>query len=142
MGIVPLAGKDGRHPLAPGAFDGVQDAQLVVDQDVPPRGEARLHVIQLVLFVDVDQHVPFHGRPQPRTLDLARLKDDVAVGQDHHRADRLEQVDHVERLGVEPIGEGIVDQVGRQVEDTRIARMLDAIALQRTEIVRIAELAA
>jgi hypothetical protein len=43
---------------------------------------ALLDVVQLPLLVDVDEHVALDRLEQPGTLDLARLEDHVAVGQD------------------------------------------------------------
>ena len=39
-------------------------------------------VIELFFFVDVDQHVALDGLGNAGPLDLARLEDDVAIGQD------------------------------------------------------------
>ena len=75
-----------------------QDAQLVVDQHVVVGRVALLDVVQLLFLVDVDRA---RGRPPLRTdaraLDLARLKDHVAVRQDHRRPQAAEMLEHVER---------------------------------------------
>ena len=49
---------------------------------------------------------------------------------------------HVERFGIQAIGKRIVDQVRRQVQHVRIARVLVAIALQGAEVVGVAQLVA
>src|SRR5207253_10116402 len=128
--VVALARKDGGHPLAPDALDGRQDAQLVVHQDVVLGGKSRLDILQLLLLVYVDQHVALDGRPQTRTLDLARLKHHVSVRQDDHRPPTFKTVDDVQRLRVQPVRKRIVDQVVRQVQQVRFVRMLEAIALE------------
>ena len=48
----------------------------------------------------------------------------------------------VERAREEPVGERIVDQERRDGEQVRVARVLDAVALQRAEVVGVAELGA
>ena len=48
--------------------------------------------------------------------------------------------DDVERPRVQPVHEGIVQQEDRHAEHLRIARMLDAVALERAEVVGVAEL--
>jgi hypothetical protein len=49
-------------------------------------------------------------------------------------------LEHVERLRVEPVGERIVHQERRRRQQARIPRILHPIALQRAEVVGIAEL--
>ena len=108
--------------------------------DVVLRRVAPLDVVELLLLVDVDQDVAVDGVEQPRALDLARLEDDVAVREDHRRAPGARMLDDVERLGKEPVGEGIVDEELRDGEHVRVARMLDAVALERAEVVGVAQL--
>ncbi len=50
--------------------------------------------------------------------------------------------DRVERAGIEPVGKRIAHQEPRHLEHARIARVLDAVALERAEIVGVPELAA
>ena len=63
-------------------FDCGQNSRHVVDQDVMAGRIALLDVIELLLFVDVDQHAALDRLKDAGALDLARLEDDVAVGQD------------------------------------------------------------
>ena len=58
----------------------------------------------------------------------------MTVGRARQGADR------VERAGIDAIGERIVQQEQRDLQHVRIARTLDAVALQRAEIVGVAEL--
>ena len=67
-----------------------------------------LDIVELALFVDIDQHIPFHGISKPRALDLARLKHRVAVREDHGRSPAAETLQHVERDRVEAIRERVV----------------------------------
>ena len=48
----------------------------------------------------------------------------------------------IERPGIEPVGERIVDQPVRHPQQPRIVHLLQPIALERAEIVGIAEFAA
>src|SRR5512140_2143681 len=69
MGVVPLAREDSRHLRPPDALHRGQDAQLVIHQDVV-RGRATFcDIVQLLLFVNIDQHAAVDGVIQPRTLD-------------------------------------------------------------------------
>ena len=74
---------------------------------------------------------------QPGTLDLARLKDDIAIGEDDCRPPSAEMLDHVQRAGIQAIGERIVQQVGGDLQEVRIARIFGPVALQGAEIIRV-----
>ena len=92
--VVSLAREDGGHAGAPDLLDRGQDAQLVVDQHVVTGRVALLDVVQLLLLVDVDEHAAFDRLEEPGALDLARLEDHVAVGQDDRRSPGAEVLDH------------------------------------------------
>ena len=81
-----LPWKYGRQLVSEEAFHDSQNMQFVIDHDVVPSRVEHPHVIQHLLFVDIDQHSPFDGFPQPGTLNFARLKDHVAVRQNDGRA--------------------------------------------------------
>ena len=49
-------------------------------------------------------------------------------------------LDHVERGREEAVGKVVVDEEGRDREEVRIARVLDAVALQCSQVVGVAEL--
>jgi hypothetical protein len=53
----------------------------------------------------------------------------------------LNFLDDIERPGEKAIGEGIVDEVRRNLEDVRLARALDAVALEGAEVIDVPELA-
>src|SRR6266566_3861424 len=97
-------------------------------------------LIQHFFLMDEDQHVTVHGLPDAGALDLARLEDDVAVGEDHCRAPLAEPFEDVERPGIEAIGERVVDQVRRHRHEVHVLGVLGPVALQRAEIIPIAEL--
>ena len=63
--VVPLPRKDRRHPGSPDLFHGGEDAQLVVDEHEPIGRVATRDVVELLLLVDVDEHVA----PRPRRRD-------------------------------------------------------------------------
>jgi len=72
------------HPVRPKFSLPQPEFALVVHQDVVARGVAMLDIIELLLLVDVNKaRFPSTVSKMPRALDLARLKDDVAVGQDN-----------------------------------------------------------
>jgi len=134
------ADKDGRDARSPGLLDRRQNAELVVHQHVVLRGEPLRHVVQLSLLVDVDNDSPLDRSAQPGPLDLARLEDDVAVGEDDGRAEPCKVLQHVERAREEAIGEGIVHQEGRNGEQAGIAGIHHPVPLEGTKVVGVAEL--
>lgn len=103
---MPLSRKNGRQARSPDFFHRVQDAKLVVYQNVMPSRVAILDVVQLPLLMDVDQDTAFDGLVQPGALDLPGLEDDIAVGQDDRLPPGLDPCDHVQRAREQAIGEG------------------------------------
>src|SRR5882724_9552808 len=138
--VLTLAGKDRGDAVAPAVLDRGQDPRLVVHQDVVLRRIASLDVVQRRFLVDIDQHVAVHGLPDAGAFDLARLEDHVAVGEDDRRAPRAEPFQDVERSRIEAIGERVVDQVRRHRHEVQVLRVLGPVALERAEVVAIAEL--
>ena len=138
--VMPLSRKDGRQARSPDFFHRVQDAKLVVHQNVMPSRVAILDVVQLPLLMDVDQDTAFDGLVQPGALDLPGLEDDIAVGQDDRLPPGLDPCDHVQRAREQAIGEGIGQQVEGNLQEVWIARVLGPIALQGAEVIRIAHL--
>src|SRR5437763_5553169 len=63
--VVALPWEHGGYPVAPDLLHRVEDAELIVDHCIVPSREPRLDVVQLLLFMHVDQHVALDGRPQP-----------------------------------------------------------------------------
>ena len=146
VGVVALARKDGDEALAPDRLHRREDALLVVDHHVAARRKVAGDDVEHLFLVDEDQDAVVDRGAQARALDLARLEDDVAVGQDHRRAEPAEARDDVERARIEPLGERIVDEEARHRQQPvrgRAARLdVGAVALQRAEVVGVAELAA
>jgi hypothetical protein len=141
VGVVPLAREDRGHAGAPGLLHRGQDAQLVVDQHVVARRVALLDVVQLPLLVDVDEHAALDGVQQPGALDLARLEDHVAVGDDDGESPGAEPLDQQQRPRQEAVGERVVQQEERDLQELRVARVLGPVALQGAEVVRVPDLA-
>ena len=110
MGILTLSGKHRGHPRVPGLLDRGQNAQLVVHQDIVLGRVTPLDIIQRLLFMNVDEHVAFDSFEDARAFDLARLKNHIAVREDYRLSPRAEPLEHVERSGIEPIGERVVHQ--------------------------------
>ena len=80
-----LAWKNRRDTVAPRRLEGAEDAQFVVDQHIMPCGISALDVVQCVLLVDIDQNPVVDGPAETRSLDLARLEERIAVGQNDRR---------------------------------------------------------
>src|SRR5262249_41526564 len=59
--VMALSREDGGYATAPGALDGSQDTDLVVDEDVVIGGIARFDVVEFQFLVDVDQHGTLKG---------------------------------------------------------------------------------
>jgi len=138
-----LARKHRRQTTAQNPFHRRPQPQLVVDHDVMARWMLALNLIEHLLLVHVDQHAPTHRFPQAGTLDLARLKHHVAVGQDHRRTHAAKVGNDLERTRIQALGEGVVDQEARRQEQLFAVAAdmfgIGAVALQRTQIVGIAE---
>src|SRR2546427_5376073 len=139
---MPLAREHGRDAALPHLLDSREQTHLVIHEDVVIRGVSRLDVLQLSLLVDVDEDAAPDGVEQSRAPDLVRLEYDVAVGEDDGRAPDLQMADHVERAWVEAVGERIVDEERGDREEVWVAGGFAPIALERAQIVRIAELGA
>src|ERR1700730_5228271 len=140
MGKLPLPRQYRGHPVAPNFLYLSQNSRFVVHQDVVSRGVALLDIIQFLLLVDVYQHVSLDGLKDTGALDLARLEDDVAVGQDHRPRPAAEPLKNVERSRVQPIGKRVIHQVRRHRQQMEVLGVLDPIALQGTEVIPVAQL--
>ena len=108
--VMALARKYGGEPVAPDVFRRRQDAQFVVHHHIVFRRVAFFHVVEFLFLVDVDERVAVHGFEQAGALDFARLEDDVAVGEDDDRPPLLDVFEGVERVRIEAVGEGIIDE--------------------------------
>src|ERR1041385_1770729 len=57
--VMALPGKDGSHLRAPDFLYFSQDADLVVNQHVMTGREAAFDILQLLFFMDIDQHAVY-----------------------------------------------------------------------------------
>src|SRR5262249_47601090 len=108
IGVLTLTRQYCRDTVAPDLLDRRQDPWLVVDQNIMARWITPLDVFKLFLLVDVDQHIAFHRLGNPGALDLARLKDDITIGEHDSRRPAAKVLEHIERSRVEPIGKRVV----------------------------------
>ena len=104
-----LPHEDGGHAVFPVVLGGGEDSRFVVEKEIVARGEVAFDVSQVLLLVDIDQHVPLDRVIESRSLDLPRLEHHVAVGNDGHNAALFEKGDDVQSLGEQSLGERIVE---------------------------------
>ena len=88
--------EDRRDPVSPRLLHRRQNPQLVIDQHIVVGGISPHHVVELLLLVDINEDVAVDGFLQPRALDLAGLKDRIAVREDHRRSPGVEALEHIE----------------------------------------------
>src|ERR1035437_9603971 len=101
----------------------------------------RLHIVQFQFLVDIDQDVALEEFVQAGPVHLARLKHDISVAQNHRSPQSPRVFDCIQRLRIEAVGKGIIDHEMRHGQQLRIARLLDAVTLQRAQIVGVSEFA-
>jgi hypothetical protein len=99
---------------------------------------ALLDVVQLPLLVDVDEHVALDRLEQPGTLDLARLEDHVAVGQDCGRPQMRRRSITASDPGNRRSANGVVQQEEGDLEEVGVARVLGPVTLEGAEVVCVA----
>src|SRR5512140_783157 len=138
--VMPLAREDGREPLPQDLLHRRQDAELVVDHDVMAGRVALLDVVEHLLLVDVDEDPALDRVPQSRSLDLARLEDHVAVGQDDRGPPLAKMPEHVECPRIEPVRKRIVHEERGHLQQARIVRVIETVALQGAEVIRVTQL--
>lgn len=140
--VMALAREDGGKPVAPDVLHRRQEAQLVVHHHVVFRRITLLHVVEFLFLVNVDERVAVHGFEQAGAFHFARLEDDVAVGEDDDRSPLPDVFEGVERVRIEAVGEGIIDEEVGDDEQARVAGICDAVALERAEVVGVTEFGA
>ena len=90
--------------------------------------------------MDVDEGLSRHRLQQARPLDLAGLEDYVPVGEEDDRSPLPEVLDHVERGGEEAVGERVVGEEERDLQEVHVVRALHPVPLEGAQVVRIAQL--
>src|SRR2546421_5275653 len=124
--VMPLPGKNSCQFLAPLLLDGSQDPHFVVHQHVMIGRKAGLDVCQHLVLMNVNQHVARDCIGDSRSLHLARLKHHVPIGKNDRQAPLPAMFDRVQRIGKESIGEGIINQKGRDRKELCIGRIFHA----------------
>src|SRR5579862_2174729 len=104
-----LARKHGRDSLSPGSFYRCEQTQLVIHHDVVVGGKMCLDVSKFLLFVNVNQDASLDRLVETGALHFARLENDVPIRQKGRLAPPLDVMNHVERIGKQPIGEWVPD---------------------------------
>src|SRR5205085_4376654 len=80
--------------------------------------------------------------PQAGALHLARLEDHIAVGENDRGSEARAARQRSQRARVEPVRKRVVHQEERHPQQLRIVEVLEAIALQRAQVVGVSELRA
>src|SRR6266851_883248 len=73
-------------------------------------------------------------------LDLAWLEDDIAIRQDDGRAKAVQPPQDLKGGRIQLVGERVIHEEGGHRQQLHLARVFDAIALEGSDIVAIAEL--
>ena len=100
-------------------------------------GIAPLDVVELLFLVDIDQDVALDGLEKAGPLDLSRLKDNIAIRQNHDCPYLSARVDHIKRIRKEPVRKRIVDQICRDCQQVRFVRISHAVSLQGSQIIGV-----
>src|SRR5262245_5087124 len=96
VSVLTLTRKYGRYTVTPDFLDGVQDARLVVHENIMLGRVTLLDVIQRLFLVNINEHVTVYSFKDAGAFDLARLKHHVAVRENDGRPPGAEPLKHVE----------------------------------------------
>ncbi len=110
MRVVALPWEHRGDALTPHLLHRVEDAQLIIDQDIPLCRIKTLNLGKFPLLMDIDEHVVFKGRPEPGALDLTGLEYGVAIGEDDRGTPLPNVLDGLKRACIKPIGKRIIDE--------------------------------
>src|SRR6476661_7609214 len=92
------------YTVTPDFLDRVQDAQLVIHQNIALSRVTTLDIIECLFLVNINEHLAVYSFEDTRAFDLARLKHHIAVRENDRRPPRAEALKHIERSGIETIG--------------------------------------
>ena len=67
------------------------------------------------------------------------MENDVAIGKQADAAPSLDVLDRIEGVGIETVCEGVIDEEMGDGEEPQFVGMFSAVALQRAEVISIAE---
>src|SRR4026209_1887684 len=98
------------------------------------------HIVQFLLFMNINQDIPADGIEYSGLFDLSRLEHDIPVGEEDGSPPLFDALNHFEGIGVQPLGEWIMNQKMRDRQQMRVARVLSAVPLKSPQVIRIAQL--
>ena len=81
--VVALPWEHRGDALTPHLLHRVEDAQLIIDHDIPLCRIKTLNLGKFLLLMDIDEHAVFESRPEPGALDLPRLEHRIAIREDN-----------------------------------------------------------
>src|SRR6516164_6144488 len=108
--VVTLSREHRGDAVLPSVFNGLEDAQLVINHDIVLRGIKALHRCQFFFFMNKDQHMSVKGFPQTCAFHLAWLEHGISIGQDRHTSPTFESPYHIECSWIQSCSEGILYQ--------------------------------
>ena len=90
--------------------------------------------------MDVDEDVAVDRLANACAVGLPRLEDRVAVREHDGSRGAAKMCEHIERMCVQTVGERVVEEVPREIEQPRIGALLLPPLLHRPQVVPVAEL--
>ena len=120
---------------APNFLNGSQNAQFVVDQNVMVCRIALRDVLQLELFVDIDQHGSCESIIKSRPANLMWLKDDISVRKNYRHGALLDTIHDLKRIGKQTLMERIFQEEMRNSEHVQISRIAYPVTLKGAEVI-------
>src|SRR5579884_2569635 len=102
------AARDGRYFFSPQVFDVYKYLRFVVDYYIMIRRIALFNLIQVFLFVFIDQHAPFDGLRQTALGNLLWLKARIAVGDNDRQAQCAQVLQRLENVRIQGLHEWII----------------------------------
>ena len=106
------------------------------------RRKTPLDIIEFLFLVNVNQNVSVYGFGEAGPFHLARLENDIAVGQDDRRPPLLDVFNDIKGVRIQTVGKRIIHQEVGDGQQARLARMLASVALQRPEVIGVTEFVA
>src|ERR1044072_7391813 len=105
VSVLTLAREYGRYTVTPDFLDRVQDARLVIHQNIARSRVTALDVIQGFFLVNVNEHLALYSFEDARAFDLPGQKHYISIREDDGLSPRAKPLEHIERSGIQTIGE-------------------------------------
>ena len=137
-----LAHENGGDARFPDLFYGAENTDFVIDQHIMLGGTSFPGILQFFFLVHVNEHAAGKPLVKPRAKDFVRLKHHVAIRKYRCLPPLLDVLHGIERIGIETVGKRILQQKVGDRHQMLVVRMVQAITLQRAEIIRVAQLGA